>query len=145
MSLLLTKYKFQDVTDWDDLLVECLDGSKELNLATLTVINYLAVIGISKLTTENAIDAWIRISICETFNGALVNQKIDKNAYRKYFVTQADVTRVIGIETEATSKTFIEFWETFGQGRSKTVSTDETSAFIANGQKTLLEICRKAC
>ena len=145
MSLLLTKYKFQDVTDWDDLHVECSDGSTELNLATLTVINYLAVVGISKLTTENAIDAWIRISICETFNGALVNQKIDKNAYRKYFVTQADVIRLIGIETEATSKTFIEFWETFGQGRSKTVSTDETSVFIANGQKTLLEICRKAC
>ncbi len=61
MSLLLTKYKFQDVTDWDDLLVECSDGSTELNLATLTVINYLAVVGISKLTTENAIDAWISI------------------------------------------------------------------------------------
>ena len=138
--ILLRKYSSKDVLNWEELFVVGEDGLKEINPATILIINYLALVGISKLTLENYVEAWLRISIVETVNGCVFSKKSDSELINRFFVTQSDVKRLIGIETEVGDKTFIQFYEEFIKERKRIVNDEESVAFIANGNKTLLEI-----
>jgi hypothetical protein len=140
MNFVIPKWSAHDVEDWDGLFKDKNETVPELNLATVLILNYMPIIGITKLTQANAIDAWLRISLVETIYGAMGWQENGTKEKKSFFVTQDDVIRHIGIETEGISKTFIEFWQTVGNGVTKVASTDKTASFIANGNRTLIQV-----
>ena len=137
MNYVIPKWSAGDVVDWDDLLVSVNEGGRVLNLATSTILNYMPVIGITEITKENVVDTWIRISLIETVYGSHISSN---NGLRRFYVTQNDVTRHIGIQTEGTSKTFLEFYKLHIEGVTKCAASESSAAYIANDCKTLLQI-----
>ena len=104
MSFVIPKWTAHAVRDWDELLVKTDKGTTELNEATAVLLNYMPLIGITKL--NNADDAWRRIAIFQALFGCVISNKTKK---LPMFITKSDVDRHIGIETEGKQLTFGEF------------------------------------
>lgn len=142
MITVIPKWSAHEVADWDALLISQEDGSTGLNPATATILNYMPIIGITKLTTENVIDAWCRMTLIESLYGLSIQLPLNDVAgqRRHYFVTQDDVIRHVGIETEGAALKFADFYERVCSGRPPSlVELKATAPYVANGSKTLLE------
>jgi hypothetical protein len=70
MSFVIPKWRVHAVINWNDLLIKSEEGEFDLNPATVAVLNYMPVIGITTLTSENASDAWCRIAIYQALIGS---------------------------------------------------------------------------
>ena len=57
MNFVIPKWSAHDVENWDELFKDKNETVLELNLATVLILNYMPIIGITKLTQANAIDA----------------------------------------------------------------------------------------
>jgi hypothetical protein len=139
----IPKWTAHDVADWEELLVRSSNGKLDLGPATVAVLNYMPFIGVPTLTKENAVDAWLRITLFESVHGPLW-RNVGEVGYegRPYFVTKGDVIRHIGLETEGSWMTFAQFYEMHCVGRSG-ADTHDTAAFIANGGKSLTDVGKK--
>lgn len=134
MSLVIPKWTACDVADWTGLLVSNDDGQLVINLATAAILNYMPVIGITKLTSENVEDAWCRIAIHQALLGSYVE---DMETGQPLFLTKSDLLRHVGVEAEGEDKSFAEFCISFHR---QTQQQDEKNlpSFIANGRRSLL-------
>lgn len=135
MSFVVPRWVARDVRDWDALLIKKPDGSVELSAITAGLLNYMPVIGMPVLNEQNAEEAWRRLAIFQALTGSIV---CDTASGRPLFLTQADVTRHIGVETEGESLTFAEFCERLPLPQ-RCEAQEKLPAFIANGCKTSLE------
>src|SRR5687768_7330218 len=106
MAFTIPKWVAHNVPSWNELLIDRGNGHTEINEATAAVINYMPVVGIPFLTSENAADAWRRIAIHQALFGSHV---IDRQTGRPYFLTRSDVLRHIGLETEGVEQSFADF------------------------------------
>lgn len=136
MPIVLPKWRAHNVADWNDLLVDNGDGQVDLNEATATLLNYMPIIGITVLTRENAGDAWCRIAIHQALFGGFVH---DPKTGQPYFLTQADVFRHIGVETEGTEQSFTDFCSSVHR-RAQQQDESNLPSFIANGRRSLLQV-----
>ena len=134
MAFVIPKWWAHEVADWSDLLIKSKSGDNVLNEATAAVINYLPLVGITKLTRENADDAWRRIAIHQ----ALFGSWLCDSSERPYFVTKHDVERHIGIETEGANSTFYEFCSRLDG--TPIGDLEQLPSYVANDYKTLLEV-----
>ena len=57
MAFVLPKWRAHRVHNWDELLVDRGNGEFDLDPVTAAVFNYMFLIGIPTLTSENAGDA----------------------------------------------------------------------------------------
>jgi hypothetical protein len=136
MFFVLPKWQAYNVEDWQSLIVENADGHKGINFATATFLNYMAFIGIDKLTNENLEDAWHRIAIHQAIFGGFSYD----NEAKPMFLTRTDVERHIGIEVEGNYITFQEFCSKIKSLKLDT-PLSELPSYIANGNSTMLELC----
>ena len=136
MIPVIPKWQAHTVKNWQELLVENSEGKAELSLATAAIINYMPVIGITKITADNVEDAWRRTAILEALRGSLIS---NSETQKPLFLTKTDLERHVGIETEGTNMSFQQFC---AQVASWSLSTDQKKlpSFIANGNATLLEL-----
>jgi hypothetical protein len=137
MPIVIPKWAAHGVANWKELLIEAGNGQHDLNEATAAVLNYLPVIGITTLTQDTAGDAWCRIAILQALFGGLVK---DSTSGKTYFITRSDVFRHIGVETEGKQQSFGEFCESL-LPRAQLQFEGESPFFIANGRRSLLEVC----
>lgn len=140
MSPVIPRWRATNVAKWDDLMVEMPNGALELSPATVAILNYMPIIGITELSEENAIDALCRITLVECLFGPVIASRDESGRSHSYFVTKDDVFRHVGLEAEGESRSHAEFFE-FIRSRVNSASIDvsTTSAYIANGQMALLE------
>jgi hypothetical protein len=141
MIAVIPKWSAGNVVAWEELLLVGEDGGRKLNPATAMIINYMPIIGITVLTKENAVDAWLRMTLLECINGSFLRMTGGPRDGHRYFVTKDDVERHIGLETEGSSIAHSEFYDRVCHGVSSSkIETSATAAYSANGQRTLLEI-----
>jgi hypothetical protein len=141
MSTVIPKWNAFNVAAWEELLVVGAEGNRNLNPATAMIINYMPIIGITVLTKENAVDAWLRMTLLECIHGSFLRMTGGPKDGHRYFVTKDDVERHIGLDTEGSSMTHSEFYARVCHGVSSSkIETSGTAAYIANGQRTLLEV-----
>ncbi|MEI6336438.1 MAG: hypothetical protein WCS87_17920 [Methylococcaceae bacterium] len=126
-----------NVKDWQLLLVGTADGRKEVNCATASLLNYLSIIGIIKLTSENLEDAWRRIAIHQAIFGSFAKNNHTK---KPLFLTRTDIERHIGIEVEGDNISFQEFCSKINSLKLET-SLSELPSYIANGNASMLDLC----
>lgn len=136
MPIVLPKWRAHNVADWNDLLVDNGDGQVDLNEATAILLNYMPIIGITVLTRENAGDAWCRIAIYQALFGSFVH---DPKTGQPYFLTQSDVFRHIGVETEGSEQSFADFCSGVHK-RAQQQDASNLPSFIANGRRSLLQV-----
>lgn len=136
MPLVIPKWKAHAVRDWNDLLVVKPNGSADLNIATAALLNYMPLIGITTLTEESAPDAWCRIAIHQALFGSLVQ---DPSTGRSLYLTKSDVLRHVGIHTEGTPESFVEFCSGIHY-RAQQQDESLSPFFMANGGSSLLEL-----
>jgi hypothetical protein len=134
----LPKWSAHDVSNWDELIIKYANGSTKLNDATQCLINFMPLIGITHLSNNNVFDAWIRIALIQATYGPLIVDR-DENPV---FLTPLDIQRHIGLETEGSSLSLDEFCKTQLPNTSR-CRQEKLSSFIANGNKSLLELAMK--
>jgi len=140
MIAVIPKWNAFDVPAWEDLLVTGKEGSRKLNSATAMIINYMPIIGITVLTKEKAVNAWLRMKLLECIHGSFLRMTGGPRDGQRYFVTKDDVERHIGLNTEGSSMTHSEFYDRVCIVSSSRIETSATAAYVANGQRTLLEV-----
>jgi hypothetical protein len=140
MTFVIPRWQAHNVSDWESLLVKNSDGKVELNPATVAILNYLAVIGISEITPENAVEIWCRITLLECVYGPIIEKRGGCDNGRPLFTTKDDVIRHIGIEVEGYDKSLAEFYEQVCRRvPANSIDMSRTAAYSANGCQTLLE------
>ena len=137
MFFVLPKWQAYNVEDWQSLIVETADGHKGINLATATLLNYMAIIGIDELTNKNLEDAWQRIAIHQAIFGSVT---YDELTTKPMFLTRTDVERHIGVEVEGNNITFQEFCSKI-KSLKLDIPLSGLPSYIANGNSTMLELC----
>jgi hypothetical protein len=136
MPKVIPKWKAHAVRDWEDLLIITVDGGTDLNAATAAILNYMPIIGITELTEESGPDAWCRIAIHQALFGSLVK---DPTTGQSLYITKSDVLRHVGIETEGTSQSFVEFCSSIHR-RAQNQDDSLLPSFMLNGGNSLLQL-----
>lgn len=140
MSLVIPKWRATNVARWEELLVQTPNGDFDLSPATVAILNYMPIIGITELSEENAIDALCRITLVECLFGPVTATRDDSGRPHLYFVTKDDVFRHVGLETEGEAQSHAEFFQfLLRRATSANIDMAATSAYIANGRMTLLQ------
>lgn len=106
MPLVIPRYSLAEIVNFASLFVKDDAAEIDLNEATALLINYMPVIGVSKITDSNADDAWLRIAAHQAQFGT----PIDGTAGQPWYLTRADVIRHIGLITEAADEPIEHFW-----------------------------------
>jgi hypothetical protein len=136
MTFVIPRWRAVAVTDFTALWVREQNGLRELNAATAMVLNYMPVIGITHLTSQNAGEVWCRIAIHQALLGGVVEEY---STGKTCFLTKDDILRNIGFETEGTEETFELFCaETVGRARRE--QPGELPSTVANGGRSMMEI-----
>lgn len=137
MAFVMPKWRAHNVEAWEDLIVRTDSGDEDLNNATAAILNYMPVIGITRLTEENIEDVWRRIAIHEALFGSFIFNTFNK---QPLFLVRSDIARHIGIETEGKQLTFEAFCSMIHHHK---LEPDETRlpSYVANGNRTLLSVC----
>jgi hypothetical protein len=140
LSLVIPKWRAVKVARWEDLLVHTPSGGRELSAATIAILNYMPIIGITELTEVNAMDALCRITMIECLCGPLTISQDESGSTHCHFVTKDDITRHIGMQTEGVSRSHAEFFELMSRSVSfASIDVGVTSAYIANGRMSLVD------
>ncbi len=139
MALVIPKWNAFDVENWQQLIAEGDNGDGGLNVVTTMIINYMPIIGVTKLTAENAIDAWCRIMLMEALFGSLIESPHRAGEKKNYFITKDDVLRHIGVKIEGRTLSFADFYDSVC-ANAEGIDTDRTAQYIANNNQTLLRI-----
>jgi hypothetical protein len=143
MAFVIPRWRAHNVADWESLLVKNSNGKSELNQATVAILNYLPVIGITEITSDNAVETWCRITLLEAVHGAFVERRGGAEDGSPLFTTKDDVIRHIGIEAEGDEKSFAAFYESVCRHiPSNKIDSSRTAAYSANGGQTLLQFFR---
>lgn len=103
------------------------------------LINLTPVIGVGKITCDNADDVWKRIAMWQAVFGSFLTYVQTDDPV---FLTKSDIDRHIGLETEARDIPFSEFCEDI-RDRPLDADPKELPAQVANEGRSLLEICGK--
>lgn len=133
----IPKWTAYKVKNFEQLYVRDESGRSVLNLATCALINYMPIVGITNITDVSKLDLWIRIATFQSINGSFYY--FDKSKSKiPIFLTQDDINRHIGLETEGTNLTFQEFcnkWLT-----KNLLDHSVTPSYCANMNRTMLEV-----
>jgi hypothetical protein len=141
MAVTFPKWSAHEVADWEGLLIREEGGEWSVNLATAAVINYMPIIGITELTSENAVDAYWRISLVQFIFGSYIEVKDGSGQGRPLFLTIDDIVRHVGLKTEGVTKTHTEFYNSVCRGVSAArIDSALSAAYVANGNRALLEV-----
>lgn len=90
MSFVIPKWTAHAAKDWNDLLIQTAEGETQLNEATAALLNYLPIIGVTELKSENVDDAWRRIAIHQALFGSFLSDGAGKRPTPMFF-TKSDV------------------------------------------------------
>jgi hypothetical protein len=134
MPFAIPKWNAHRVKEWDDLIVVTEEESRQLNAASVALLNYMPIIGITELEVDNIDDAWRRIAITQALYGSFVYE--DEGTYKKpLFFTKSDIERHIGAESEGKQLTFEEFCRNIEGRKYLETNNEELPSFIANGNR----------
>ena len=134
----IPKWSLRRVNDFDQLYVRDETGRDVLNLATCALINYMPIVGVTNITEESKLDLWIRIATFQSINGSFYIKLDDiSKSEIPLFLTQEDINRHLGLETEGANLTFHDFC-------NKWLTKDlhvhgETPSYCANMNRSMLE------
>lgn len=131
----IPKWTAHAVNDFEQLYVHDESGQRVLNIATCALINYMPIVGITNITDDSKLDLWIRIASFQSINGSFYGLEKSKTPL---FLTQKDINRHIGLQTEGTNLTFQEFcnkWLT-----KDLIDHGDTPSYCANMNRTMLEV-----
>ena len=134
MPVIFPRYTLAEVHGHQALFILGTDGARVLNEATILLINYLPVVGVTELNERNAEDAWLRIAAHQ----AQLGTPIDGTNGQRWYLTRVDVLRHIGLKTEGTDKPIERFWQYLSNRRP---DSELDSPFVrANNGQSLLSL-----
>lgn len=97
-------YELSKIENWREV---CLNSEGNLNPTTHSLIFALMAIGCPNITERNFATVWERLQIAEGVIGAYRNCNGEPKKY-----TRAEITAHIGLETNVSKKTDLQFYRT---------------------------------
>ena len=139
---IVPKWQAHEVKNFHELLVLNENNVKVLNIVSSTLINYMPLMGVCEINENSKRDLWLRLAMLQEMEGALIYFTPDKNLQNKIplFLTEADVCRHIGLETEGRNVTFMEFCDACNKWLKMVPSVfSHTPSYFSNANKSMFD------